>query len=115
MYYPPTVMKYPTTGAAAIAAVALVPLDSGSRELVSMTLHFSADPGVENLTITLNNVNGVAYDTLLKTQAMTGIVDFVWYPSGRTILQPGDSLDIAQANALTRTYGLEITMKEVGG
>ncbi|MCK4958402.1 MAG: hypothetical protein KAT00_03360 [Planctomycetes bacterium] len=113
MYYPPTTMKYQTTGAAAIAAAALVPLESGNRELISVTLHFSADPGVEDLTITLNNVNGAAYDSLLKTQAMTGVIDFVWSPSGRIILQPGDSLDVAQTNALTRTYGLEVTVKEV--
>lgn len=112
-YYPPTVHKYPFTGAAAIAAESAVPAESGKRRLVSVTLHFSADPGVENLTITLDANAGAAYDTLLKIQAMSGVVDFVWVPPVEIILEPGDAIDIVQANALTRTYGLQVTMREV--
>lgn len=107
------VFKYNFTGAAAIAASCVVPTEGQHREIVSLTLHFSADPGVENLTITLNNVNGAAYDTLFVTKAMSGVTNWVWYPEGETILQPGDSLDIAQANATLKTYGIEVTMKEV--
>lgn len=115
MNYPPKVWKYPATGAVAIGvtAVALVPLDSGPREVTEVTIHLSGDPGVVSLTITKNNVNGVAYDTLLKTQPMSGIVDFVWYPSGREILQPGDALDFVMANGTGKTWGLETTMMEV--
>ncbi len=115
MSYPPKITKYPAAGVVAIGAtaVALVPLDSGPREVTEVTLHLSGDPGVVTLTITKNNVNGTPYDTLLKTQAMSGVIDFVWYPSRREILQPGDALDFVMANGTGKTWSLETTMMEV--
>lgn len=109
------IVKKNFTGSAAIAASVAVPSPGGHYEVASVTLHYSADPGVEDLTITLNANAGVAYDTLLKTQPMSGVTDFVWAPDFELILEPGDSLDIAQANATAKTYGLQTTLKEVTG
>lgn len=113
MNYPPHVWKYPFTGTGAIIESATVPADSGRRRLVSITAHFNGDPGVEDLVISLFANAGVAYNTVLKRQPMSGVVDFVWYPSREQILDPGDEIDIAMTGAAGRVYGIEVTMREV--
>jgi hypothetical protein len=115
-----TIVKVPSTGSAAIAVEAAPPgsaidpsIKDTAWELIGITLHFSADPGVENLTITYNSANGSDYDTLLKTQAMSGVVDFWWGPAFTPFyVGPDDTIDIAQANASARTYGIEVVWGE---
>jgi hypothetical protein len=79
----------------------------------NFTLNFSADPGAENLVVTLNAGAGAVYDTILLTKAMSGVLDLAWFPDGELILEPGDSLDFAQANGNSRTWGLQVTLREV--
>jgi hypothetical protein len=107
------VFKHKSTGTGVIADTFALPSDAPPRKLCCVTAHFSADPGAENLTITLNAGAGALYDTLLKTQAMSGITDFVWYPDGDLILESGDALDFAMAGAAARVYGIQVTMREV--
>ena len=104
------VLKSNFTGAAAIAVALDIP--GGHYELKSMTAHFSADPGVENLTVTLDTNAGAVYDMNLLTQAMSGVTDLLWQPDG-IILEAGDQIEIAMTNASTRTYGIQITLVEV--
>ncbi|MCK5644419.1 MAG: hypothetical protein KAJ19_26705 [Gammaproteobacteria bacterium] len=108
-----TTFKYPFTGTGAIAETALAPAIGQHRELLSITAHFNGDPGVEDLTITLNAVAGAVYDTLLKTQPMSGVIDFIWGPDVRIILEPGDAIDLAMTGAGGKIYGIQVTMVEV--
>jgi hypothetical protein len=107
------VFKYSEDGTGAITATAAVPTEGGFRRVVSVTMHLSGDPGAEDFTITLDADAGAAYDTLLNTQAMSGVVDFVWFPDGEIILGPGDALDFAMTGAADEDYGLQTTMREV--
>lgn len=104
-------LKANFTGAAAIAIGLDIP--GGHYELISVTAHFSGDPGVENLTITLDANAGAAYDVNLLTQAMSGVTNLLWQPDAPLILERGDQLEIAMTNANTRTYGIQITLLEV--
>jgi len=103
------VLKSNFTGAAAIAVALDIP--GGHYELRSITAHFSADPGVENLTVTLDANAGAVYDMNLLTQAMSGVTDLLWQPG--VILEAGDQIEIAMTNAGARTYGIQVTLVEV--
>lgn len=113
------IVKSPFTGSAAVAVAAAPPgsnipsAKDTAWQVMGVTLHYSADPGVESLTITYNSENGSDYDVLLKTQAMSGVVDFWWEPDNQLLIGPGDTLDIAQTNGSTRTYGIEVVWGEV--
>ncbi len=73
-----TTFKYNFTGNAAIAAEAALPEPGQFRRVVSATLHLSADPGVTDFTVTLDSREGAIYDTLIGTQAMSGITNLLW-------------------------------------
>ncbi len=111
-------LRRATTGAAAIdydltiARQTASPQEGNAWELAQLTAHFSADPGVGNLVVTLEPRDGAAYDTVLLTQAMSGVTNFVWTPAEPYILLPGDKLNLAMANAAGRTYGILITLRE---
>lgn len=94
------------TGSAAIS----YSLDKDRVILVKQVrLHLSAAGGAGDLTITLNSALGAAYDVNIVTEDMTLVTDLIWNPNGDLFyLAPDDTLDIAWANANTRTYGLEI-------
>lgn len=108
-----TIFKYDFTGTGAIIESATLPDPGQHRRLVSITAHFNGDPGIEDLAISLFANAGVVYNTLLKIQAMSGIIDFLWFPSGEIILEPGDEIDIAMTGAAGRVYGIQVTMREV--
>lgn len=94
------------TGSAAIS-YSLAP--TNTEQILEVRIHLSAAGGAGNLTITHNSALGAAYDVNLLTQDMTAVQDLVWNPDGDFHeLAPGDSFDIAWANANTRTYGLEV-------
>ncbi len=107
------IFKYNFTDTGAIAESAVLPDPGQHRKLVSITIHFNGDPGVEDLNISLFANAGVVYNTLLKTQAMLGVTDFLWFPNGEIILEPGDEIDIAMTGAAGRIYGIQVTMREV--
>ena len=108
-----SVYKINTTGAAAIANSATVPAGMCYR-LVSVSVHFGVAPAAAaSMTITLNAIAGAAYDTLLDTQAMAGLTDYLWQPDDDLVLVAGDAVDVAYVNADGRTYGCQITMKAV--
>ncbi len=112
------IVKETYTGASALAVTGTppggsLPAKDTAWELMSVMLKYSADPGVENLTITYNSSAGAAYDVLLKTQAMTGVVALWWTPDDPLYIAPGDSVDLAQTNGSARTYGITMTWGEV--
>jgi hypothetical protein len=101
------------TGAAAIALSVAVPANE-RRRVASVMVHLSAAPNVAgDLTVTLNANAGAVYDTRLLTQDMNGLTDLVWTPDGDIFLEAGDSVDVAFANAQTRTYGAQVVLEIV--
>lgn len=106
-----------TTGTGA-AAMAVTFTAIKACRLVSVTIKLSTAPTTsENLTITLDNAAGAAYDTVLysgdpSATSATSIVlsDVNW---GEVWLVSGDKITVAYANTDTRTYGVQITMMEV--
>lgn len=78
-------------------------------DLCEVRLSLSAAGGANNLTITVNDGTGAAYDTILLTQDMTTATDVVYHPDGgpHPCFQ-GDTIDVAWTNTNNRTYGLTV-------
>jgi len=93
------------TGAIAIAKTIAPGQKWALREI---RVHLSAAGGAGNLTATIDSGTAPAYDTIVITQDMTAVTDLEWQPDFPMIFDAGDELDIAWANANTRTYGLEV-------
>ena len=93
------------TGAVALATT-LAP--GRAFQLLEVRIHLNEAGGAGNLTATVDNNAGAAYDLNLITQDMTTIVDFVWQPEYPIHFDKSDEIDFAWANAGTKTYGLEI-------
>ena len=109
------VYRTAATGIGAIAETFIVPVGQTYR-VVSVTLHLNAASVThENFTITLDAVNGAAYDTVLylldPTDAST--VNLLWQPDQTLYLIGGDALDVAWANTDGRVWGLLVTMEGV--
>lgn len=103
-----SLFKSATTGAVAIAS-SFAAADGNPRRVVSVTVHFGVAPAAAgSLTITLDANAGAAYDTLLATESMVGVTNYVWQPDAPFYLMSGDELDVVYANADGRTYGCEI-------
>ncbi len=98
------------TGAAAIAST-LAP--GKAWQLESIRVHLSAAGGAGSLTATLDSGAGTPYDLLILTQDMTAVTDLIWAPERPMEFSAADELDIAWANAGTKTYGLEIVWKAI--
>lgn len=98
------------TGAAAIAST-LVP--GVAWQLEEIRVHLSAAGGAGDLTATLDHSVGAAYDTVILTQDMTSLTDYVWHCERPMEFDADTELDIAWANANTRTYGLEVIFKGI--
>ena len=77
--------------------------------LQSVLLHLNAASAtVENFTITKDDVDGAAYDTLLYTKGMNTETDAVVLTLKDLSFEKGDELDFAWANTNTKTWGLEV-------
>jgi hypothetical protein len=103
-----SIYKTRATGALAVAVSIAAPVGH-PRWLRSVTVHLSAAPTTAgSLTITLDAVGGAVYDTLLATESMVGVTDYVWQPPEPLLFIGGDEIDVAYQNPDGRTYGVEI-------
>ncbi|MBT7082097.1 MAG: hypothetical protein HN929_11660 [Chloroflexi bacterium] len=98
------------TGGVAIAST-LAP--GVAWQLESVRVHLSAAGAGGDLTATLDHSVGAAYDTVLLTQDMTAVTDYVWHTERPMEFDADTELDFAWANASTRTYGLEVIWKAI--
>lgn len=101
-----------STGAAALATT-IAP--GRAWKLVDIRIHLSAAGASGTFTATLDHSGGSEYDLVVLTQAMTSIVDLSLSDSG-FVPMPFDAnteLDIAWANANTKTWGLEVIWQEM--
>lgn len=101
----PAMTVVSATGAAAVAMVVNPAVEA---KIEQMIIHLSAAGAAGDLTVTLDNGTGAAYDAILLTQSMVSVVDYVWIPARSIYLKATDHLDIVWANASNRTYGIEV-------
>jgi len=105
-----TTRTHRATGAVAIAST-LAP--GIPWQLEEIRVHLSAVGAAGDLTGTLDHGAGTAYDLVILTQDMTAVTDFIWHCERPMEFGADVELDIAWANASTRTYGLEIVWKSI--
>jgi hypothetical protein len=79
-------------------------------QLVEVRLTLSAASAAENFVISLDSINGVAWDCTLKTIAMSGLSfsDIEFTPDTRKYCDGGDVLLFTHVNTNNRTWGLEL-------
>lgn len=100
--------KTTVTGTQAIAASHAI---SARSVLDHITAHFSGAPTTsENFTITLNAIDGSAYDTVISKvdPYPAAVTDIFYKPESPVRLFAGDSVDVAFSNTGRRTYGVRI-------
>ena len=109
-----SVFKVPSTGAGPINDSYTAP--AGAYRIISIACVFDAAPTTsENFTITLDDVNGSAYDVLLYTldPSAAATTDIVWQPDQELMLATGDKVTVAFTKTDANVYGLTFTMKRV--
>ena len=110
-----SVFRTAATGNGPISETFEIPEGSVYRAY-TLALHLNAAPTTsENLTITLDAVDGPNYDTVLHAQDLsaTAVTDLELHPEEALYLMGGDGLDVAWANSDGRTWGLLLTMESV--
>ena len=110
-----SVFKSEASGNGAIASTMTVP-DGDVYRLISVSVNFNLAPTTsENLTITLDDAQGNAYDLLLYTLDVSAgaTTDILWQPDQELMLVGGDAIDVVFPNSDSRTYGLLFTVKRV--
>ena len=106
-----SVFRVAATGTGPISDWLAVPTGQTYRVL-SVMLNLNVAPTTsENLTITLDAVEGAPYDTLLYSLdlAAGATTDLVWQPDAKFVLLGGDKLTVAWPNTDGRTWGLLVT------
>lgn len=102
------------TETAALAIAASLATEKAAQ-ILSVRCKFSAAPTTAgDFTVTRNAGAGAGYDTVEYTvdPSVAATVSISWTPDSELWLVPGDSLDVAYTNADTRTYGVEIVIRE---
>lgn len=101
------------TGSGAISTSTSIGVDA---LLNSVTVHFGSAPTTsEDLTVTLNALDGSAYDTVLKRvdPSVGAKTDIVFIPDGDLLLEAGDEIDVAFTNTDAVTYGIRIVTEAI--
>ena len=101
------------TGAGAISVSTSI---AANFILKSLTVHLSAAPTTsEDLTLTLNALDGSAYDAVLyRTDLSNGSKqDILFTPDGDLTFESGDELILAFTNTDTVTYGVRIVVEAI--
>lgn len=107
-----TIVVVSATGAGAIGTTTA---SSKRFRLISVTCLLDAGPTTpEDFTVTLDALDGTAYDTLLKSvdPSLVAATDIVYIPDGDTIYEAGDQIVVAYTNTDVATFGLRITIEE---
>lgn len=106
----PSARFHRVTGAVAIAST-LAP--GIPWQLESIRIHLSAAGGAGDFTATLDHGVAAEYDLVVLTVDMTTVIDYLWTAERPVEFDAGVELDLAWANANTRTYGLEVLWKSI--
>lgn len=114
-----SVFRIPDTGLGAITASATVPVGQTYR-VMHVTCHFggaapTAPTTSENFTVTLDAIDGPAFDPLLYSvdPSAGATTDILWYPDEELFVIGGDQIDVAFAGSDNIEFGVLITLKRV--
>ena len=78
--------------------------------LDKIRIHLStAHISVVSFVVTLSHHLGSAYNEIIISQAMLGVLDLLYQADPPRFFYPGDTFSIAMPMSATNTYGLEIT------
>ena len=103
-----------TAVASGTDAISLSSLSNSRFRLLSVQTHFSAAPTApEDWTVTVNDVNGAAYDTVIArvTPSTDATVDILYQPDHDMYLDSGTAIDVAFPNSGGRTHGTKIVIE----
>ena len=103
-------MAYKVSRATGSAALSLTHTPSGSEiYFYEFRIHLGAASATsENLVIKIDAAAGAAYDTVLDTQDMNTLADYVYLPARPHRLFAGDKIIVTWTNTNTETYGAEV-------
>lgn len=95
------------TGSGAVSYATTSAISQTGPCLKSFIIHLNQAGGSGTATLTHNSHLGAAYDTVLSSQDMTLVTDFVFIPDedGGHQMYPGDTITFTWANAGGATYG----------
>lgn len=96
---------YTKTGNTAIAESYEIKQDTMLQE-VRIGLNQAGASGT--LIVSLDSVQGSAYDVVLLSQSMALVTSLVWQPDESIPLVDGDKVIVTWANAGSAIYGLEV-------
>jgi len=82
-----------------------------SFQILGVYVHADADPGANNLTISIDSQIAAAYDTILVVQSMNGVTDYFWLPDGELILHGSEDFIVSAANVVGVTFGITVQWK----
>jgi len=66
----------------------------------------------EDLVISIDSVDGTDYDTVLATQDLQGLTDYVYLPSAPLPFLQGDIINVAYTNTDTNRVGVQVNVLE---
>ena len=102
--------KQLVTGAGAINTTGAALTSQATLEAITIHVGVAAN-AVENLVVTVDAIDGAAYDTVLLTQAMAGVTDVALTDLGIP-LYAGDALKVLWANTDGRTIGVRLCLED---
>ncbi len=83
--------------------------------LICVTCHFDGAPTTsEDFTVTLDALDGAAYDTVLMAidPSLVAATDIVYIPDGDLFVEAGDQILLAYLNTDGNTFGTRIVIEE---
>ena len=101
-------MSVRTTRATGAGAVATTIAPGYAWQLKEIRIHLSAGGAATAFTATLDSGTNAAYDLLLYTKDMDGILDVLRTFDPPLEFDAGDEVDIAYTNGGAATFGLEV-------
>ena len=104
------------TGAAGVTAANTFIQPGKPFELLEVRVHLNAASATsENLVISLDGGAAAAkYDTVLATQDMNTVADYVYTPTRpHRFTHASDKLIMTWTNTNTKTYGIEIVYRHI--
>ena len=105
--------QYATFTGATTLTGTLTPATNGV--LVGAHLHFSAQgQGSDTFTLTLDSINGAAYDTVIYAKSMTGLTDHSVMFNAPIEFERGDLIKVGGVNGGSATWGLTLIWRKVG-
>lgn len=78
-------------------------------ELHEVRLHLSSvHASVEDFVGMVSGASVSVYNVTLFSQAMNGIKDLIWQPSGTMFFYPGDTINFSMIMSAANVYGLRV-------